>query len=144
LKVVTKQVTSSNSIFKEARTVALKKPVILAALIFFARATSCEAAVLTCIVNQKVQCQAGVECLSLKPTITVKIDWDYNTYSHCDANGCDDYHMNPTQSGEYIVVDVPGRGTFAKLKNAGGDFVEVVSIAGQVLVNFGKRVTSAQ
>jgi hypothetical protein len=65
------------------------------------------------------------------------IDLNEATYQRCDSQGCDKYNVQITRSGEYLVIDAPGRGLTAKLSTA-GDFTEVATMMNTALVSFGK------
>ena len=97
---------------------------------------SAEAAV-TCSIAEKSQCQAGTGCSAVQPTIVIRLDMATNSYSRCDAKGCDDFVAQYSQSGNYINIALPERGMMAKLSMDGSSFTEVATLAGVVLVSFG-------
>jgi hypothetical protein len=89
-----------------------------------------------CEIASKFSCSpAG--CTTNKPSVFNIIDIELGKFSRCDANGCDEYSANFSRSGAYIIVDVPGRGTMAKLSADGTEYVEVATLGTTVLVSFG-------
>jgi hypothetical protein len=42
-----------------------------------------------------------------------------------------------SESGEFIIIDVPGRSMMAKVSRDGSGFVEVVTLMSTVLLSFG-------
>jgi hypothetical protein len=91
----------------------------------------------TCTIREKYSCAEGEGCAPVENTIVVRIDIPGATYSRCDAKGCDDYGALFSSSGEYINIDVPGRGMVAKMASDGSEFVEVATLMSVVLLSFG-------
>ena len=65
------------------------------------------------------------------------IDLDGGEFSRCDRNGCDSYNAEISKSGLFYNIEVPGRGTMAKLAMDGTSFLEVVTLGTVVLISFG-------
>lgn len=67
--------------------------------------------------------------------------WDPVTgeYARCDRLGCDTYQAIVTTSGQFLVIDVPGRGMLARLSVA-GQFTEVVTLGNDTYLSFGSCV----
>ena len=89
-----------------------------------------------CEIASKFSCTSA-GCATTKPSVFNIIDLELGKFSRCDANGCDEYSANVSRSGAYIIVDVPGRGTMAKLSADGTEYVEVATLGTTVLVSFG-------
>ena len=92
---------------------------------------------LTCRIASKFSCDADAGCKPLSPALWNVIDLENQTYSRCDTRGCDKYDARLHRSGEFIVIDVPGRGVVAKLANNLSSFVEVATIGTSALNSFG-------
>jgi hypothetical protein len=92
---------------------------------------------MTCRIATKFSCDAGEGCKPLKPAIWNVIDLERQTYSRCDTRGCDNYDARVHRSGEFIVIDVPGRGMVAKLASNFSSFLEVTTIGTSALNSFG-------
>jgi hypothetical protein len=60
-------------------------------------------------------------------------------YSRCDQQGCERYDANTYKSGVFLIVELPGRATFAKVGPEGA-WTEVVSIGNDVIVAQGHCV----
>ncbi len=115
----------------------MKLKMVMSLAVFFAFGTSAFAAT-TCTVDEKQSCSAGTGCQPIENSIIVRIDWKQGTYSRCDAKGCDDLKMNFAIVGEFINVDVPGRGMLAKMSKDGSSYVEVATLMTTVLMSFGR------
>ena len=91
-----------------------------------------------CEVTSKFTCNPG-GCRAHKLGAFNLIDFDRRKFSRCDRKGCDDYPAVVSQpQGEYIIIDIPGRGIFAKLSNDGSEYVEVISLGTVILLSFGR------
>jgi hypothetical protein len=91
-----------------------------------------------CEVTSKFACSPG-GCHTNKLGAFNLIDFDRRKFFRCDSKGCDDYDVVISQpQGQYIIVDIPGRGVFAKLSNDGSEYVEVTSVGTVILVSFGR------
>ena len=90
-----------------------------------------------CEIDSKFSCSAGSGCSDSKLGIWNVVDFGAGTFQRCDRNGCDSYPMAPIQSGLFINFMIPERAMFAKMSGDGSQYVEVVSIATDVLVSFG-------
>lgn len=98
------------------------------------------AQIVTCRVSAKFNCAAETGCadtLSRAWKIWNVIDLSDETYSRGDIGGCDKFDANLTRGGEFIVIDVPGRGIMAKLDVNLATFVEVATMGAQAFVSFG-------
>ncbi len=89
-----------------------------------------------CEITSKFACLPS-GCVPEKLGMYNLIDLERRTISRCDRKGCDKYAANVTRLGMFIVVDVPGRGTFAKLSIDGSQYVEIATLGTGVLVSFG-------
>ena len=65
------------------------------------------------------------------------VDLDRKTIARCDSAGCDTYDATISESGIFLNIAVPLNGLMAKLTPATGEFVEVVTLVGQVYTSFG-------
>jgi hypothetical protein len=109
-------------------------------IIFFglmAAASPALAETFRCDIKEKHYCTAREVCKSINPTIYNRIDFSQETYSRCDKAGCDTYKASFSRSGIYIIIDVPGRGLFAKLSVDGSEFLEVATLLTKTYVSFG-------
>ena len=99
---------------------------------------SVQAESLVCRWQQKQQCEPGSACGALDATkMFVRVDPASGTYERCDSRGCDAYTASFTKSGAYTIIDLPGRGMFAKM-GPGGSATEVVSLGHSVLISQGR------
>ena len=115
----------------------LAGPMLLAIGIFAGSAAY--AASERCELTKKFVCSpAG--CETVEPTIFNLLDFATRQFSRCDDAGCDHYPMTSSVSGIYINIDVPGRGTFAKLSIDRSEYLEVATLATIVFVSFGSCV----
>ena len=74
----------------------------------------------------------------LTSPVSVRLDFSENSYSRCDAKGCDSYPMEVLASGIFTTVALPGRpGIFLKALNDGSEYVEVASLHLGTYQNFG-------
>jgi hypothetical protein len=90
-----------------------------------------------CAWTQKVQCDADASCKALRPVTWGVLDRAAKTYSRCDRAGCDTYPATLRQSGAYSIVDLPGRGAFAKVAQD-GTATEVATLGASVIVSHGR------
>jgi len=90
-----------------------------------------------CDIKEKHYCAAREGCKPINPTTYSRIDFSQETYSRCDKAGCDTYKASFSRSGIMIIIDVPGRGLFAKLTVDGSNFLEVVTILTNTYIGFG-------
>lgn len=90
-----------------------------------------------CTWTEKVQCDPGMGCTAQPVRTWATIDLAARRYQRCDRLGCDTYDAHVTRSGIYYIVDLPGRGVFAKL-GADGQGTEVISLGRGVLVSHGR------
>lgn len=94
------------------------------------------AAELRCGVASKSVCDpAG--CKAMQPTISNKIDVEKRSFSRCEGSKCDDYEAFMTRSGQFLLIEVPGRSLTAKVEMTSLSFHEVASLGHQVFVSFG-------
>lgn len=91
-----------------------------------------------CEIIDKHYCENAGGCKSVAPKVWNVVDFGRETYSRCDSQGCDEYPAQISQSGTFTIVDIPGRGTFAKLSADGASFVEVATLGTDVYVSFGR------
>ena len=91
---------------------------------------------LTCQISAKFGC-AATGCAEARLGVWNVIDMSGQTYSRCDSRGCDKYDARFSRSGDFTIIDIPGRGFTAKLAADMSAFVEVATIGAQALVSFG-------
>lgn len=99
-------------------------------------ATASFAQPVRCDITAKFAC-SSTGCQPNRLGVFNRIDLDRRKFSRCDSRGCDDYDAVIQRSGEFILIDVPGRGIFAKLSTDGSEFVEVTSLGTSILASFG-------
>ena len=102
-----------------------------AAFVWPAMATS-----IRCDISTKYACNRD-GCTPNARTVWNLVDVDRSQYSRCDGKGCDEFQMVQSASGIFVNIDVPGRGVLAKMSRDGSLFVEVTTLADNVLVSFG-------
>jgi hypothetical protein len=98
------------------------------------------AQIVTCRVSARFNCVAETGCAGTHSRVWTAwnvIDLSDATYSRCDVGGCDKYEANLTRGGEFIVIDITGRGIMAKLDVNLATFLEIATTATQALVSFG-------
>jgi hypothetical protein len=100
-------------------------------------ATASFAQPIRCDITTKFACSSTGGCQANTLGVFNRIDLDRCKFSRCDSRGCDDYDAVIQRSGEFILIDVPGRGIFAKLSTDGSEFVEVTSLGTSILASFG-------
>lgn len=94
------------------------------------------AAELRCGIATKSVCEP-TGCKSIQPSISNKIDTEKRTFSRCEGTKCDDYEAVMTRSGQFLLVEVPGRSVNAKVEMTTLSFHEVASLGHQVFISFG-------
>lgn len=110
---------------------------ILAALALLAASPSLAAGALKCEITKKFQCGFDGGCLPLSPKVWNIVDKDRGTFARCDSSGCDTYQARFFQSGNFLLIEVTGRGLFAKISESMG-FLESASLGLGVLVSHGQ------
>lgn len=119
--------------------------VVIAVAALAARAVRAETApTVECRPAEKFVCQMGQSCVGGGPGNIGPIDaWanlyvssEATVYERCDSKGCDPWPAVSSMSGETIVVEIPGRGAFAKI-SPNGSWTEVVSQSTTVFVTYG-------
>jgi len=111
-------------------------PAMMVAMLLSAGAGSASAAI-TCTISEKLLCNPGEGCAAIKNSIVVRIDFDKQVYSRCDAKGCDDYIGQFSKSGVFINIGMPDKGMLAKLSSDGSSFLEVVTLMTATFVSYG-------
>jgi hypothetical protein len=99
---------------------------------------------LRCEIAEKYVCETG-GCKQGQASIWNMIDRAKKTYARCDRRGCDTYQANFSDCGIFMNIEVPGRGTIAKMATLNEpvsgikafSFHEVVTQLHAVLVSFG-------
>ena len=99
-------------------------------------ATPALAQELKCEIRQKYACEAA-DCKSIPASVWSLIDIGKATYTRCDTRGCDTYGARFSVSGDFINIDVPGRGMVAKVSADHTSFLEVATMGLSVLTSFG-------
>jgi hypothetical protein len=97
---------------------------------------SASAVTLICTYDHKFQCSPD-GCGPVPSKVFSKLDIEAQRYSRCDSAGCDDYDATISQSGAFVVLELPGHGMFAKISDE-RKATEVVSLGNAVLVSFGQ------
>lgn len=124
-------------------TVKLLAPLILAAGTLVpgvALAQAASAAEFTCYPAEKHLCSPGRGCQTgvvsvfarFSPTAPGRA-----RYSRCDRRGCDQHEATTYQSGEHLIIELPGKATFAKVAPDGA-WTEVVSIGNDIIIAQGR------
>lgn len=108
--------------------------ILVGALATFGQAAAANS--LECVVTKKFSCSSE-QCNEVLPTIRNSIDLTAKTYARCDTKGCDTYPAVISVSGVMTTIDLPGRGTFARLTASNNSFVEVTALLTNVLVSYG-------
>jgi hypothetical protein len=117
----------------------MKRPSVflLAALSIPTVANAQEVLKLECQIKETFVCEAGAACRALPVEIWNLIDTAGSNYARCnDARGCDNYDARVSYSGNFVNIEVPGRGIIATVSR-GGAFHEVATILHSVLVSVG-------
>jgi len=91
---------------------------------------------LVCTFSSKNQCGPN-GCASVRPTITVSIDFQGRRYRRCDARGCDVWDGYVSASGIWRTIEAPGRAMFARV-NSDNEIVEVATLNDMVLISHGR------
>jgi hypothetical protein len=123
----------------------MKRPSVflLAALSIPTVTNAQEVLKLECAIKETFVCEAGAACRALPAEVWNVIDTAGSSYARCsDSRGCDNYDARVSYSGDFVNIEVPGRGITATVSR-GGAFHEVASILHSVLVSFGicKRIS---
>ena len=92
---------------------------------------------LRCDITEKNYCEKGQGCRPVDAKVWNIIELDRETFSRCGRSGCDEYPAHISRSGVFMIIDVPGRGVFAKQSIDGSSFVEVVTLGTTVYLSFG-------
>jgi hypothetical protein len=114
----------------------MRKALLLAATLIPAGAA---ATPLRCTWTERSACGPENGCRPVPAATWALLDVDGREYQRCDAKGCDAYSAVISRSGAYTLVDLPGRGMFAKLGDD-GRATEVVSLGHGVLVSQGRCI----
>lgn len=115
----------------------------LLALIFAGLPAAASAQTMLCRWSDKQQCDPGVPCRSMSPSVWATADAAAKRYQRCDHNGCDTYDAVVTVGpGAYTTFDLIGRGVFMKV-GPGRKATEVVSLGNSVLVSQGTCTPAA-
>src|SRR5262245_9478503 len=94
------------------------------------------AAPLSCVITAKFACMpAG--CGPVETGMFSVIDMQTGSFSICDRRGCDEYQATFSSSGQYIVIDLPGRGMVAKMSANGSEYLEVATLGTNTVISFG-------
>lgn len=120
----------------------MTKPIISAAkagavATILAIAGPAVAAPMTCIISKKFVCD-GATCQEVPPTIRVELDREAGTYRRCDDQGCDDFQVFVTTSGQYSNFAIPSGGFIAKVSFNGSEFLEVATLGTRTFVSHGR------
>ena len=102
--------------------------------------TPASAQIVTCQISVRFGCAVETGCAEAHSRawkVWNVINLSDETYSRCDIGGCDKYAANLTRGGEFIVIDIPGRGIMAKLDVNLATFLEIATVGTQAQVSFG-------
>lgn len=94
----------------------------------------------TCHPAEKHLCSPGEGCRKGVVTVFAKFSATRPgraDYSRCDQLGCDQYEADTYSSGEFLILELPGRASFAKV-GPDGAWTEVVSLGNDVIVAQGR------
>ena len=91
---------------------------------------------LRCDIVAKYACSAG-GCEPNQLGMWNVIDLDSGLFSRCDRDGFDSYNTEITESGMFYIIEVPGRGTIAKMAIDGSSFIEVTTLGTVAVISFG-------
>ena len=87
-------------------------------------------------IDTKYYCTPDEACISWQTTVWNLIDRETGTYSRCDQQGCDTYTATFVLSGDFTVIEIPGRSILAKLSVL-DVFTEIVTLGNDVYLSFG-------
>lgn len=90
-----------------------------------------------CDATRKYYCVANEGCKQIPATTFARMNMQNRMYSRCDRNGCDDYSAAMSVSGQFLMIDVSGRGLTAKISLDCSAFHETVSLGHEVYISFG-------
>lgn len=122
------------------------KAIGIAALVWSVTALDCFAeparapAEFTCYPAEKHLCRIGQGCQARGVAVFAKfspVAAGRASYSRCDQRGCDRYDAATYQSGKYLIIELPGKATFAKVAPDGA-WTEAASIGNDVIVAQGR------
>jgi hypothetical protein len=94
------------------------------------------AAPMVCSISEKHHCQAGYMCQWMENNISVRIDFDRKIYMRCDADGCDSFNAQFSQTGGFHHIILAN--VLAKVSQADLTFVEIAAFDRKTYVSFGK------
>lgn len=114
----------------------MRKVAVVIAL-FVMQSTAHAAGELTCTISEKVRCSQGQGCHPVEATIIVRLNPEQQTYSRCDAKGCDDFQAQFGVSGNFLNIALPQNGMLAKVSGDLLSVMEVVTLGADVLVSYG-------
>lgn len=106
----------------------------------FVLAAPASAAEFVCNASEKQLCSPGQGCQKGPVTVFAKFEATAPgkaRYSRCDRNGCDTFEADTHSSGAFLLIEIPGRGTFAKV-GPDGSWTEVVSLGHEVILAHGR------
>lgn len=116
------------------------KTLLMASAFLAALTTGATGKTLMCSIEEKSVCEVGANCRRIPPTTWAELDLAARTYARCDKNGCDRHAAQMSKSGVFTNFAAPERGAMARLRSDNAVFMEVVTLAQQVYVGFGKCV----
>jgi hypothetical protein len=115
----------------------MRRSVVVAIAVVLLAANTANAQTWRCTATEKWICQPGAGCQQNPVTVFNRFDAARRTYSRCDIRGCDTYGAQVSQSGAFLIIDVPGRGMVAKTSIDGSSFVEIATLMMTTLVSYG-------
>jgi hypothetical protein len=103
------------------------------------------AAEFVCNASEKQHCSPGRGCQ--KGVVTVYAKFAATgpgkaRYSRCDRTGCETYEADTYNSGVFVLIELPGRASFAKV-GPDGAWTEVVSLGQEVILAHGRCAIEA-
>lgn len=112
----------------------------LAGVAALALAVPATAAEFVCNASKKQHCSPGHGCQKGVVTVSAKFEATgpgKARYSRCDRTGCDTYEADTYTSGTFLLIELPGRATFAKV-GPDGAWTEVVSLGHELILAHGQ------
>ena len=94
----------------------------------------------TCHPAEKHLCSPGKGCQRSVISVFAKFSATRPgraNYSRCDQRGCDQYDASTYSSGVFLIIELPGKATFAKI-GPDGAWTEVVSLGNDVIIAQGR------
>lgn len=102
-----------------------------------ASAVPAETALWKCSIDKQVACKKE-NCSELPASDRIELDFNNNIYNRCNKdNGCKQFRMMVSRSGEFTVVALPENGVTFKAADTDSSFSEAASVGDVVVNSFG-------